>query len=201
MKFIEALSNLKEQYSDNFIIRKNGTTLLSPNKIPRCKHMLFKPLEDRCIYEYLVPYFENLCFPEEYIDLLRYSNGADLFGIKINAGRFSFANQMLIVLGLPLTPTSNRPLDMEEPADIRVENLARHKKIPDYWLKCAIWTENKNIGIGEPTDVFIDTISHEVFACQKNKSEILYKWNDLDECLCSILDSFKDLQDEYQINF
>ena len=199
MKFIDFLSNLKETFSDNYIIRKNDTVLLGPDKIPKSKHMLFKPLVNEYVNEYLIAHFSNLDFPKEYIDLLKFSNGANLFGIKIVAGKFSFANYMFVILGLPLTPPFERSLDMEEPYDIRVENLARHKMIPKNWIKCAIWNEIKNLGNDEPTDIFIDTITHKVFACKKNQCDILYEWNSLDECFCSIVESFKDLQNEYQM--
>lgn len=198
MKFIEYLNGLQKEYSNNYLVRKNGTILLAPGKLPKSKHMLFKPLKQDIIDEFLISHF-NLDFPKEYIDFLKYSNGASLFTIKVNAGKFSFASSLLEILGLPLTPPFNRPLDMEEPFDIRVENLSKHKNIPNTWMKCAVWIKVENIGKSKQTDIFIDTATNRVYACEKNHKDILNEWNNLDECFCNIVDSFRDLKDEYKM--
>lgn len=200
MEFLNFVTNLKKENASDCIIRDNKTVLLLPGKIPKCKHMLFEPLTKDLIDNFLVEHFSNMSFPEEYIKILKNTNGANLFGIKLNSGKISFGNSMLVILGLPRTQPFGRPLDMEEPFDIRVENLARHKNIPIYWLKCAIWTQIEDVEKGDnQTDIFIDTVTNKVFACRKNQEEILKEWASLDECLCYIVDSFEDLKNEYEL--
>lgn len=199
MKIIEFLKKIKNDYSEDCIVRQNGTLLLKPQTVPKCKFMIYKSLKNEYIEDYVLPYFENVNFPQDYLKLLKCYNGADLFFVKLNCGKYSFAHPMLVILGLPLTKPFERDLDMEEPSDVRVENLARNKSIPNEWIKCAIWTEIKNIGKGEPTDIFIDSLTNKVYGCTKNQCEILYTWDNLDDCLCYIIDSFKGLEDEYSI--
>ena len=200
MKIIEFIEELKKEYVADCIVRENGTLLLNPSNIPKCKHMIFQPLKDEYIKEFIIPSFQGLAFPSEYSELLKNYNGANLFSIKITSGEFSIAHSMLVFLGLPLTKPFNRPINMEEPFDIRIENLARHKSIPKEWVKCAIWTEIKNIGKGQPTDIFVDSITNKVYACAKNQHNILYSWNNIDECFCDIVKTFKSLEDEYFID-
>ena len=199
MEFINFLDKIKNDYSDDCVVRENGTLLLKPQTIPKCKHMFFKRLKNEYLNEYIIPYFEGLSFPNDYKKILEKCNGANLFSIKITKGKFSIAHSMLVLLGLPLTKPFDRPLNMEEPFDIRIENLARHPAIPHDWIKCAIWTEIKNIGKGEPTDIFIDSTSCRVYGCAKNKKDVLYTWENLDECFSSIVKSFESLKDEYII--
>ena len=44
MNVVGKIEQLKEMYSSNHLIRENGTILLGPKKMPKCDHMLFKPL-------------------------------------------------------------------------------------------------------------------------------------------------------------
>ncbi len=200
MEFFKFITETKNEYASNCVIRENKTILLVPGKIPKCKYMFFEALTQSLIDDFLVEHFSDITLPEDYVELLKTTNGANLFSVKMNSGKFSFANSMLIILGLPRTQPFGRPLDMEEPFDVRVENLARHKNIPIHWLKCAIWTQLKDVEKGDnQTDIFIDTISNKVYACKKNHEEILEEWASLDECLCYIVNSFKDLKDEYEL--
>lgn len=80
MRFFEMLDNLKNDYKNDYSVRKNGTILLCPGKIPRSRHMLFKPLCDKHIEEYLIEQYKNN-IPKEYMDFLKYSNGANLYTI------------------------------------------------------------------------------------------------------------------------
>ena len=200
MEFLKFIAETKNEYASDCVIRENKTILLVPGKIPKCKYMFFEALTQSLIDDFLVEHFSDITLPGDYIELLKTTNGANLFSVKKNSGKFSFANSMLIILGLPRTQPFGRPLDMEEPFDVRVENLARHKNIPIHWLKCAIWTQLKDVEKGDnQTDIFIDTISNRVYACKKNHEEILEEWASLDECLCYIVNSFKDLKDEYEL--
>ena len=71
MEFINILNNLKNQYADDCIVRKNETLLLGPGTMPKSRHMLFKPLNDEYIYEFLISQYNNP-FPKEYIEFLKY---------------------------------------------------------------------------------------------------------------------------------
>jgi hypothetical protein len=200
MEFFKFVTDVKKEYASDSIIRENKTILLAPGKLPKCKYMFFEALSQDLIDDFLVSHFSGITLPEDYIEVLKTTNGANLFSVKINSGKVSFANSMLVILGLPRTRPFGRPLDMEEPFDIRVENLARHKNIPVHWLKCAIWTQIEDVEKGDnQTDIFIDTITKKVFACRKNQEEILKEWSTLDESLCYIIDSFKELKDEYEL--
>lgn len=180
---------------DNYIVRKNGTLLLSPGKIPKSKHMLFNSLEDEYIEEFLVSEYSNE-FPKEYINFLKYSNGANLFNVKIKNQKFEYAYAMFIIFGLPLTSPFERSLDMEEPFDVRVEDLARHEKISDKWLKCGTYIKDCDFRFNN--DIFIDTETHRVFSCRKNDFEIVDSWNSLDECFCNIYNSLIECGVEYK---
>lgn len=139
-RFIQECKKLIETYSEDCIVRKNGTILLSPGKIPNCKHMFHKGLEQEVIDEFLVSEYKNH-FPEEYIEFLKFSNGATLYRVKIKTKKFEFGMERLILFGLPLTPPFSRPMDEEEPFDIRIEDLGRHKLISKKWLKFGCYTK------------------------------------------------------------
>ena len=145
MRFFDILDALKSEYKGNCSIRKNGTLLLCPGKIPRSRHMLFKPLCDEYIQEYLIEQYNNN-FPKEYIEFLKYSNGANLHTVKMKTDKIEFASNLFVIFGLPLTPPFGRPKDEEEPYDIRIEDLGRHKEISKKWLTkrkpCSIITKS-----------------------------------------------------------
>ena len=199
MKFLEVLDSLKEQYQDNMKIRDNGTILLVPGIVPRARHMLFKPLDDKLIEEFLISQYVHK-FPQSYIEFLKYTNGANLCTTKvwhtIKKKRIPTAGGLFTIFGLPRTQPYNRPPDMEEPFDMRIEDLGRHDDIPGEWLKCGTYT--RNYDMHSETDIFIDPKDERVYACIRNQNAVVDSWNNLDECFCSIYHSFDDMKDEYE---
>lgn len=195
MEFFNILNNLKEQYNDNCVVRNNGTLLLMPGGIPNSRHMLFKPLCDKYIEEYLSNSYKNK-LPQEYINFLKYSNGANLYSVKLITDKFTFAHPLFVIFGLPMTPPFSRAKDMEEPFDVRMEDLGRHKDLPNTWLKCGTYTREYNFNI--QNDIFIDTKSNKVYACAKNQKDIIDSWNNLDVCFCNIYRSFSGCKFEYE---
>ena len=194
MKFVSILENLKKQHENDVKIQKNGTMLLHPGKMPRSHHTLFAPLEEELIEEYLVePYAYE--FPKEYIEFLKYSNGAKLCTVELQSGKNSFAHSMLVLYGLPKTPPFKRPMDMEEPFDLRDEDLARHPNIPQTWLKCGSFVKEDNFYV--TFNIFIDTTTGKIYACEKDEEEILEQWESLDECLCTLFALFQDRKQVY----
>ncbi len=194
MRFFELLDNLKQQYADNYVVRENGTLLLGPGKIPRSKHMLFKPLKDEYIKEFLVSQYANE-FPTEYVKFLKYSNGAVLYTIRLKKPKFEYAFPLFVILGLPLTSPFDRPKDMEEPYDVRIEDLDRHKDLPQAWLKCGKYV--KEYKTNTRYDIFIDTTNGKVYSCKEKESVVEDSWENLDECFCTIFETFFDCKEEY----
>lgn len=195
--YITRLESIKQQYKDDLIVRKNGTVLYGPGKIPRSKHTLFAGLDDKTMKQFLDNAYKNK-FPEEYKEFLRYSNGANLFIVKLNSTEgFSFAHNLFSIYGLPRTPPFGRAMDMEEPFDLRIEDLARHKDTPKTWLKCGSYCIDCNVEVD--TSIFIDTESGKVFACNKDDPTVLDSWDNFDECFCSIFDSYLDCKTEYEV--
>lgn len=192
--FIRRLEDLKMQYKDNCIVRENGTILLGPEKIPNCRHMLFKPLEYELIDEFLIKAYKNH-LPDEYVGLLQYSNGAELYNVRLKTKKYSFAGGILTIYGLPRTQPYGRDSDMEEPFDVRIEDLRRNDNIPNLWLKCGTYT--KNYDFRNRCAIFIDTASNKVYGCVEASGEMVDSWQSLDECLCSIMDSAFDVKPEY----
>lgn len=196
MLFFDYIDMLKQSYRDDVIVRSNGTILLGIDKIPKCRHMLFKPLTDEIITSFLTSEYKGT-FPKEYIDFLKYSNGANLYTVKLKTEKFEFAHSMFVIFGLPRTKPFGRPSDMEEPFDVRLEDLGRHKKIPNTWLKCGTYIKNYDFAI--QNDIFIDTETNRVYSCEKNQNEIADEWDDLDSCFCSIFNSLSNSKSEYNI--
>lgn len=199
MKFFKILDTLKEQYKDDMKIRNNGTILLMPRAVPRARHMLYKPLDDKLIEEFLVSQYIHK-FPQTYIEFLKYTNGADLCTTKmwhtIKKKRIPTASGLFTVYGLPRTPPYSRDPEMEEPFDMRIEDLSRHDDIPTEWLKCGSYT--RNYDFHSKTDIFIDPKDEKVYGCIRNQNDIVDSWNNLDECFCSVFHSFDDMKDEYE---
>lgn len=198
MLFFDYIETLKEFYKNDVIIRKNGTMLLGIDKIPKCRHMLFNPLTDELITSFLTSEYKGK-FPKEYIDFLQYSNGANLYTVKLKTEKFEFAHSMFVIFGLPRTKPFDRPSDMEEPFDLRVEDLGRNNKIPKTWLKCGTYVKNYDFKI--QNDIFIDTETNNVYSCIKNQNKIMDTWDNLDSCFCSIFNSIIDSKSEYYIGF
>ena len=192
--FTSKLNCLKKQYENDCIYRKNGTLLLGLGTIPKCRHMLFKPLTDELIYEYLQKCYKNK-IPAEYIEFLKYSNGANLCCVNIKKKNLSYAFCMFSIYGLPRTQPFGRAIDEEEPYDIRIEDLARHKCVPQTWLKCGRYI--KNFNFDTTYDIFIDTVTKFIYGCEKNNNIVVDKWNNLNQCFCDIFNSFSNMQCEY----
>ena len=193
MHFIDLLADLKEGFATDCLVRKNGTLLLSPGKIPKCRHMLFLPLPDADA-ETLISSYKGV-FPDEYMKFLRYSNGANLYYARLTAGKVSIAYPMLTLFGLPMTPPAGRPLDMEEPYDLRIEDLSRHRQIPRSWLKCG--TCIRNYDFKTIYDLFMDTDTKQLFSTKKNDCTIVEQWATLDDGLCCLLSRLSDSALEY----
>ncbi len=191
---ISRIEKLKEQYKDDCIVRKNGTLLLGPDKIPICHHMLFRPLEYSFIDEFLIQEYKHH-MPKEYVEFLQYSNGANLLYLRLKSKNFTFASGILSIFGIPRTAPFTRPLHEEEPYDIRIESLSFSKKLPQTWLKCARYIKDYNFH--EPCEVFVDTLTDKVYGCKKESDVVIDSWSTLDECFSSIIDSAKDMMPEY----
>lgn len=195
MKIIDRIERIKEEYADDYIVRKNGTLLLEPGKIPNCRHMIFTPLEQEYIDEYLIAEYE-LPFPPEYIKFLRYANGANLLNVKVIASEgFEFAYGLLKIFGLPRLPTSVRAQEMEEPYDVRIEDLARHPELSKSWLKCGTYVRDNDLD--KDADIFIDTKDGKVYSCYRKKNKVIDQWDSLDECLCDLFDTLSKAPREY----
>lgn len=196
MEFLKILDDLSREFSDNLIIRKNGTILLGPDDVPNCRHMLFEPLTEEYAKTYLINEYKNK-FPEDYIAVLLHTNGANLYNVRLKISDFNLAHPLFAIFGLPRTAPSDRAQNMEEPFDLRIEDLARHKLLPDTWIKCGTYIKDYNFDV--QNDIFIDTLSNKVYSCRKNQKDIVDSWSDLDNCFCSIFESFGDCKYEYKL--
>lgn len=195
MLFFDILNKLKKEYAEDCIIRKNKTVLLHPGDIPKSRFMLFEGLDQKTIKEFLIDKYNNL-FPKEYIEFLKFSNGANLFTVRLKTKKFNFAHDLFSIYGLPRIEPFDRPFDMEEPFDLRVEDFARHKSIPSDWLKCGSYIKDYDFRNGI-TDIFIDTKTGKIYSCIKNNKDIVDSWDSLDACFVSIYNSFADSSEEY----
>ena len=89
MQFIEKCKELIDGYKEqgDYLIRKNGTILLSPDGVSLyARHKFYKGLKEEYINEFLVPAYEY-SIPETYLEFLRFSNGADLYAVKVRSKR------------------------------------------------------------------------------------------------------------------
>ena len=84
---------------------------------------------------------------------------------------------------------------MEEPFDIRIEDLGRHEDIPNNWLKCGSYI--KDTDFNTTFDIFIDTATERVYSCIRKDYKVVCECNDLDTCLCDLFDILKDTKEEY----
>ena len=164
MEIFKLIEELKMNYKNDCRIRKNGTILLgSDQKLPLySRHILFEPLTDELINEFLVNEY-NYTFPKQYTTFLKYSNGMSLFTAKRKVGKYKVSLSVFTIYGLPRTQPFGRPQDMEEPFDVRVEDLGRHEEIPPQWLKCGSYKkEDDEFDI--TYDIFIDTVSEHIYS-------------------------------------
>ena len=195
MNFFSFVNELKEEHAKNTLRRANKTLLLNPGKIPKAQHILYEPLTPECIDEYLIKAYKNTV-PDQYIQFLRYSNGIELFMFKILYGKFSFAGSNLTIYGIPRTKPFGRPADMEEPFDIRIEDLRRHKDIPDTWLK--VGTYRLRYEMGSEADLYIDCNSQRVFSTKRDQRNIEEQWDSFDVCLCDLFQRAQNSRPEYR---
>lgn len=196
MNFIKKCEKLKEQHLNDMIVQKNGTILLCPGEMPKARHYFFKGLEEQDIQKYLLNQYK-WAIPKQYLQLLQYSNGIDLFNVRIIfENNTVFAESFLTIFGIPLKPYYINFLEEREPYSVWTENLGRHWRIPDWWLKVGMYYEK----MGEISfDIWIDTKTEKVYICRKLARKVLKEWDNFDECLCSIFDQNKDEMQEYYI--
>ena len=198
MNFLTKLDTLKQVYSSDMKIRENGTVLFGLGTIPVAKHMLFEPLDNELIETYLISQYANT-FPLQYIEFLKYSNGANLFMVRMwhtaKRGKIATASGFFTVYGLPRTPPYARKKDQEEPFDLRIEDSSRHEEIPFEWLKCASYV--RDYDFHKRFDLFIDTKTGTAHSCERNTASVVETWDSLDTALCSIFDSFSEIKSEY----
>ena len=195
MEFFYFVNRLKEEHSNNQILRANGTLLLNPGKIPKAQHILYKPLTVELIDEYLTKAYKNP-LPVQYKQFLQYSNGIDLFMFRILVAKLAFAGSSLTIYGLPRTKPFGRPADMEEPFDIRIEDLRRHADLPDTWLH--VGTYRLKYESGGEADLYIDCDSQKVFATKRDQWRIEEQWDSFDICLCELFHRAQNSCSEYR---
>lgn len=200
MKILELMDNLQSEYTEDVIVRKNNTLLLGPGKIPKARHIIFPGLSPDIIDRYLITDYKHN-FPMQYREFLRHYNGANLFMFKVitkaRGKKLEFASKNLVVFGLPRTQPFGRPIDMEEPYDVRIEDLGRHPNVPDTWLKCGSY--KKTFEFGDPADIFIDTTTEQVFSCMRNDDQVIECWESLDDCLCDLFDRVSQYGKELRV--
>ncbi len=189
MKIFKLLDQIKEEYKDDCVVRKNETLICRFRKMPKCRHMFYKPLTDELIKEWLVDECK-LTMPKQYLEFLKYSNGISLFGAKTIYMGYTMAVTLLVIYALPRTAPFTRPFDEEEPFDIRVEDLRRHKNISKRWLKCGNWY--KDCYFDTRLTIFIDTDTQRVYSSEEDSDKIVQEWDSFDECLCDLIETLKD---------
>lgn len=196
MFIFEKIESLKEEYKNDIRTRRNGTVLLgSDQSLPLySRHMLFKPLSQELIEEFLINEYVYTV-PKQYITFLKYSNGISLFTTKRKIRGYRIARPTFTVYGIPRTQPFGRASEMEEPFDVRVEDLGRHNDIPDNWLKCGSYT--KDTDFNTTFDIFVDTATERVYSCIRKDSKVVCEWNDFDSCLCELFDILKYTKVEY----
>ena len=195
MRFVEKCKKLIDRHQNDRLKQKNGTLLLCHEKIPMARHYFFEGLQEHYIKEYLTDEYKWQ-IPKQYLELLRFSNGVDLFNVRVFIGETSIAESFLTVFGIPLKSPYTNFLEEIEPFNMWVENLGRHPRIPDWWLKVGVYYEK----IDEVRrDIWIDTKTEKVYACRKLEKKVVAEWENLDQCLCDIFDENKDEMQEYYL--
>lgn len=199
MRIVEMIHSLIDDYADYMVTQKNGTILLKPGKIPKCRHMIFKGLSPEIINEYLKKEYRET-FPDEFAELLTIYNGFSLYWVKLKAEpKIEFAASMITVYGLPMLPPYDRPKDEDEPFDIRIEDLRRHKKVPAHWLKFGDFIHEYQF---DPvTELFCNTKAGTVHAVNRGDYKVLKSWNCIDDCLCDLVNYYSDSALEYDVDF
>ncbi len=190
------MDGLKAQHEEDTVCRKNGTLLLKPGKIPRAKHILYKPLTEDLIAEYLVSAYKHPV-PQEYLRFLSYSNGASLFQFQFLSRKAAFAGTAITIYGIPRTPPFGRPLDMEEPFDVRIEDLRRHENTPDTYLQIGRFICMTREACQYTAAIFLDCQTQEAIACILDTDTIVEKWDSLDACLTDLFHRAEGYQEAY----
>lgn len=194
MKFIEKCKKLINQHQNDRLNQKNGTLFLCPGKMPMARHYFFKGLQEQYIQEYLIDEYKWK-MPKQYLELLRFSNGVDLFNVCVVVRKTTVAESLLTIFGLPLK-SPYTCLEEMEPFNIWIENLDRHPRIPDWWLKVGVYYEK----IDEARrDIWIDTKTEKIYACRKLEKKVVAEWENLDQCLCDIFDRNKDEMQKFYL--
>ena len=196
MQFFDRLENLKEQYKDDCIVQPHGAVRMHPGVFPNARHTLFKPLTDEIIEEYLVKEYVPP-FPEDIKELLKYTNGAHLFGVELKYPNrkpkwsrqkgYSLSGIRLSLLGLPGVPPMMRGLDRLEPADIRVEDI-EHWGFNEKCLKFGFY-EPHELG-KDRYDLYHSVENSHIWMC--NKDVVVREWDTMDDCLCGLFDESLD---------
>ena len=78
---------------------------------------------------------------------------------------------------------------------LSLNDINCHDDIPETWLKCGSYTKDFNFSV--TNDIFIDTVTGQVFACQRDHKDIVDTWKSFDECLCSIYETLVGCDTEY----
>ncbi len=193
MKSTSIINNMVNMYETSMLIRPNGTKLLDPGtwpEKPRARHMIFSNLKNEYIQEHLADSYKYK-LPNQYIEFLQYANGVALFAIKLHTKKHQLAQNMLEIYGLPLAPSFDR-IRGEEPHDVRIEDLRRMVGIPEHYLKCGHFAVKDSNNYLYRCGLYIDTSTGRVFGIPDETKEIEREWNDLDECLCDLIESMAD---------
>ena len=193
MEFIKKLEEIKKEYNNDKSVMENGTVLYGLGKIPNSRFSMFKGLTDDVIQQCIIDAYQNV-FPKEYIELLKYTNGAYLFTVRLNTKIHSFAFSLLCIFGLAWIPDF---IDYnKKPFDIRVADVERHRNVSPDWLKCATYTDPKDLHTYY--DIFIDTTDGKTYSCLKNDYKVVQQWDTLDSALCYMFKTLEDCQTEYE---
>ena len=195
MIFLDLVHDLQQSYKNDMIVEKNGTLLLAPGSVPKARHILYRKLSLDELNECLINNYKN-SFPKQYAELLTGFNGMNLFRAKMITEKFEFSSSFLTIFGFPRTPPSKRPPDEDEPFDVRIEDFDSPETIPSAWLRCGRY--KTVLGYGGEADIYIDTTDEHVYSCNANTDVVIQKWDDLDECLCSIFEFASKSKTEYK---
>lgn len=143
--------------------------------------------------------FYKYPIPEEYLEILRFSDGAYLYNAKIRSEQdpdLWYSSCSLCIYGLPLAPPTGNP-EQPEPGDVRIEGLSRHEELPESWFKCGHYDSRDEVR----HDIFTDSITGKTYFCIKNEKHIEKEWENLDQCLCEIFEMLRDTPSEYIVQF
>ena len=195
MRFIDKCKKLISFYDSDALVRDNGTILLSSDGDLFCRHMLFRGITVELLNSLIKSYRGIL--PENYIDFLKFSNGANLCWVKIKVSDdIEFSQSLLNIYGIP----TKLPCKYEEePFDIRLEDLSRHKKTPKHWLKFGSYILPNDLPCNL-RDLFIDVCDFKIYSCIKNQSNIEKTWNNFDECLCELFECLNKIENIIELD-